>query len=195
MTLFPRIRADLDAQVSAIRARGEEPDVAALYAEWCEKNYPLLTQESSGPAKDSAEAAAAEKAARDRRRHPRVPIRLNVFYRILWAPAMEAAGAERAKESLPESIASTAKGQNVSAGGLYIVADEEYPIATLVELEFDLPGLPEPTWAFAMITWSQRQPDGRWGLGLAFSHIEMPVRKALEETILERLLDAQTVSP
>ena len=181
-SLFPRIRQDLEAEIEARRLAGDEPDLAVLYAEWCDKNYPILLEQAA----KRGSGADGKGTGIDRRRHPRVPIRLNVFYRILWIPGEKG---HRAKDL--DAISHASKGENVSAGGLFILSEDKYPIGTLVEIEFDLPGLPEPIPAFGMVTWAHQDTgDERWGHGIAFSHIDMPVAQALEETILQRLLDA-----
>lgn len=178
--LFPRVRKGVEEELERRRASGENPDVAEVYADWCAKNFERLLDEMA------FEAVPDE--GPDRRKHPRVPVRLDVFYRILWTPRED-----EADRPVPGPVpAGTAEGVNLSAGGLCILAKERYPKCTLLELELDLPGVPEPTSAFAMVAWC-REEGGLYAHGLAISHIEMPVRETLEEVILERLLNAPRV--
>lgn len=121
----------------------------------------------------------------NKRRNPRLPIEISAFYRVLWTPQ-----GERSEET---ALTERAQVENISAGGLYIVTGRSYPISTLLEIQFELPTVPESIAAFAMVVWRRENSVGRFGHGLHFSHIEAAHTDLIQDAIMERLLDAPVV--
>lgn len=178
--VIPRMRAEIEAFIVREEARDEKLTEREAIVRWMERHYDDWFKNQLG-----IPAEPGEKTGVDRRRHPRYPVELSAFYRVLWAPT-----GNRFEENDPSE-----KGriENISAGGLFIVTGRAYPISTLMELQFDLPSVPEPISAFAMVVWRHDRSVGRYGHGLHFSHIETTMSDRINEAIMEKILDAPVI--
>lgn len=119
----------------------------------------------------------------ERRRAPRISMELPVHFRVVWTPDDGRAG---------EEIGATA--ENVSAVGLYVLADRPWAPGTLVHVEFPWPGAEAPISAVALVTWRRAMPDGRWGLGLGFCYVEPRSSDRIAEKVLAFLADAEVAA-
>jgi c-di-GMP-binding flagellar brake protein YcgR len=172
------MRAEIEAFIAAEAARGERLEERAAIVRWMDRHYDDWFKKQLG----IPDELPGEKTGIERRRHPRYPVELSAFYRVLWTPT-----GDRFAENDPSE---TGRIENISAGGLFIVTGRPYPISTLMEIQFDLPSVPEPVAAFAMVVWRHDRSVGRYGHGLHFSHIETTMSDRINEAIMEKVLDA-----
>lgn len=177
--IIPRMREEITKYIDKRRAQGKELTQREGIIKWLDLYYEDWIGKQLGIEKDS------DKADENRRRARRIPIELSAYYRVLWSPEVGIV------ESDP--ISESGEVKNISSGGLYIVTGRSYPISTLLELQFELPTIPDSISAFAMVVWSHNHGKGRHGLGLHFSHIETTDSDALNEAIMEKLLDAPVI--
>jgi Tfp pilus assembly protein PilZ len=177
--IIPRMREAIQEYMARKVAQGRPLSEREAIIRWMDRYYETWLSSQVGIASDPEPGP-------DKRRHQRSPIEVSAYYRVLWTPQGDAP---------PENtLSETAKVENISAGGLFIVTGRPYPISTLVEIQFELPGVPESISAFAMIVWRQERSGGRYGLGLHFSHIETSQADLINEMIMERLLEAPVVT-
>ncbi len=93
----------------------------------------------------------------DKRRHPRLPVRLKVAYRT--------AGSFLVSYTI-----------NLSRGGLFIQTDSPLPEGTPLTLELSLPGRSTPVLLNGHVAWSRRaMEDSPGGMGIAFQGLESKV--------------------
>lgn len=106
---------------------------------------------------------AAEKAEEaERRRHPRKEDHRPVQLRAL-----------RKTETTPSAMA--AYNQNISAGGIYLVVEQDMPVGTFIEMKFELPPPEHPIYAIGkVVRKEEREEEGktRYGLGVKFTNIK-----------------------
>jgi len=179
--VIPRMRIEIEAFIAAETARGEQLKERDAIIRWMDRHYEDWFKKQLGIPDD----LPGETTGIERRRHPRYPVELSAFYRVLWTPI-----GDRLAENDPSE---TGWIENVSAGGLFIVTGRSYPISTLMEIQFDLPAVSEPIAAFAMVVWRQARSVGRYGHGLHFSHIETMMSDRINEAIMEKVLDAPVI--
>jgi uncharacterized protein (TIGR02266 family) len=67
--------------------------------------------------------------------------------------------------------------KNISAGGIYLVADDPLPEETRVSLEISLPDCPVPVRAQGEVVWRQRHPPA--GFAVRFLDISDQAREFL----------------
>jgi len=177
--IIPRLREAIEEYIVKKAAQGKPLTEREATLKWLDRYYDSWMEQQMGMASD------APARPQDRRNNPRLPIEISAYYRVLWTPQGEA---------MPDNApAETAEVKNISSGGLYIVAGRLYPISTLMEIQFELPTIPDSISAFAMVVWREEHSLGRFGHGLHFSHIEVEHVDALHEAIMERLLNAPVV--
>lgn len=181
--IIPKMREAITDYRERKAAQGRPMTVREATVRWLDRYYDSwLRSQIGAPAADHSGATGSEK-----RRHPRIPIEISAYYRVLWTPQRDS--------PTDDALTEKARIENISAGGLYFVTGRPYPISTLVEIQFELPGVPDSIVAFAMVVWRKETSVGRFGHGLHFSHIEAEMTDLIQEAIMERLLDAPVVPP
>jgi len=106
----------------------------------------------------------------DRREEERVPIPSDVELRTM-------------------ANLTTAAGSDVSVGGIYMIAPEEYPIGEVLDLEFSVEDVDRTFEARGEVKWRQRQPIGdreRYGHGVEFTELDSADRQILEAFVESR---------
>lgn len=183
--IIPKMREAIAEYRTRKAAQGKHLTDREATVRWLDRYYASWISAQTGTLPDETPSAPA--AGPEKRRAPRVPIEISAFYRVLWTPQGDAPG--------DDALTEKARIENISAGGLYIVTGRPYPISTLVEIQFELPGVPDSIVAFAMVVWRRETSVGRYGHGLHFSHIEARTIDHIQEAIMERLLEAPVVPP
>lgn len=192
-TIIPRMRDQINEYISKKAAQGQILTEREAILAWLDRYYDSwLTDQLGLPTQEPAPVSENPGEGFKKRKNRRIPIEISAYYRVLWSPPKtgEKTG-EKANENKPADLGDV---KNISAGGLYIVTGRSYDISTLMEVEFELPSLPESITAFSMVVWREERPGGRFGHGLHFSHIETGSLDMVNEAIIERLLDAPVVS-
>jgi Tfp pilus assembly protein PilZ len=179
--IIPRMREAIQEYMARKVAQGRPLSEREAIIRWMDRYYETWLSSQVGLVQE-----AAKDSGPDKRRHRRTPIEVSAYYRVLWTPQGDVPA--------ENTLSKPAKIENISAGGLFIVTGRPYPISTLVEIQFELPGVPESISAFAMVVWRQERSGGRYGLGLHFSHIELSQADLINEMIMERLLEAPVVT-
>jgi len=78
------------------------------------------------------------------------------------------------------------KAMNISAAGLYIYTPYTFPLNSLVELEFRLPGTSGPLICPGRVVWlsdKEIQPHSYPGMGVSFSHLNVDLEKVIADFI------------
>ncbi|RMH56626.1 MAG: hypothetical protein D6679_08770 [Candidatus Hydrogenedentota bacterium] len=188
--IIPKMREEIEAYRKRKNNQGKNLSLREATVLWLDRYYEKWLEKYLGlPSQDRESALESEKEeprGAERRRFRRIPIEISAFYRVLWVPE------QPYRESAP--LTETGHIKNLSAGGLYIVTGSRYPISTLLEIQFELPTIPESISAFAMVVWSEEKGNGLFGHGLHFSHIETRDVDLINEAIMERLLDAPVIN-
>ncbi len=180
--IIPKMREAITDYQARKAAQGRMLSEREATVRWLDRYYDSwLAAQIGTPSADTAPGGI------DKRRAQRIPIEISAFYRVLWTPQGESAS--------ENAITEKARIENISSGGLYIVTGRPYPISTLIEIQFELPGVPDSIVAFGMVVWRRETSVGRHGHGLHFSHIEAATSDLIQEAIMERLLDAPVVPP
>lgn len=99
----------------------------------------------------------------DKRVHPRVSVKIPVKYRL----ADELKGIGSLEEWKKKE--KTAQSRDVSLGGMYIVAEKNLEVGTVLHIDISLPTQPTPFSALAKVTWSNEA-----GAGLQFLTLKKP---------------------
>lgn len=192
--IIPAMREEITKYIKTKVDQGQIITEREAILAWLDRYYDDWLAVRMGDEKPShASVSDSDEDVASRRKSKRIPIELSAFYRVLWTPPIpsEEEGEELTdRENEPSKEAEV---QNISAGGLYIVTGRDYPISTLMEVEFELPTVPESITAFAMVCWKEERGPDRFGHGLHFSHIETMNVGMINEAIIERLLDAPVV--
>ncbi|MDD3905057.1 MAG: PilZ domain-containing protein [Candidatus Omnitrophica bacterium] len=124
---------------------------------------------------DTAIASFTESEAeglRLRRKFPRLDIHLSVTYRMV---------SDRKTPKIFEG-----KVLNISAAGLYVYTPDTLPINTILDLRFDMPGLPAILEATGRVSWiadKELQPHAYPGMGISFSHLTPDKERAIVDFI------------
>lgn len=106
---------------------------------------------------------AAQKGGEvERRRHPRKedrrPVRLRALQKSETAPS-----------------ATAAYNQNISAGGLFLVVEQDMPIGAFIEMKIELPPPEHPIYAIGKVVRKEEmEEEGKtlYGLGVKFTNIK-----------------------
>jgi len=185
--IVPKMRSAIEEYIAKEKSKGEVLTLRDAVVKWMGNYYEDWFQAHVGiPLLEVQKDLISEsKVVRtDRRKNKRIPVEISAYYRVLWTP-------QGKRNDKVGTILGDIK--NISAGGLYIVTGRPYPISTLFEIQFELPGINNPISAFAMVVWRQERSFGRFGHGLHFSHIETQDTNYLDEAILEKLMDAPVI--
>lgn len=117
--------------------------------------------------------------ARDeRRKHPRIPVRICIQYRV-------------ADQFFTDYI------QNLSLGGIFVETPDPLPVRTALKVQFSLPSLEKPIVADGVVVHRVEIGKGRSkaasGMGIRFSQLDGRNKRALEAYIqkLQRTTGAQ----
>lgn len=185
--IIPKMREAIGEYMAKKSEQGKPLSERDATIKWLDRYYDewLASQVETGQPSQVVAGNAA-----DKRRARRIPIEIAAYYRVLWTPS-DAEG--RGEPTPAPATAEPAEVRNISAGGLFIVTGKPYPVSTLMEIQFELPGLSESISAFSMVVWRSDNGAGKFGHGLHFSHIETRDTDLINEAIMERLLDAPVV--
>lgn len=75
--------------------------------------------------------------------------------------------------------------RNVSSGGVFIVTPFPFPISSLVEFDFNLPGQKEIVHVKGVVRWTQTQgPDT--GMGIEFLEVTAESREVIQDYVKRR---------
>lgn len=144
----------------------------------------------SGSDNESDSGSRASPWNEDRRRDRRVDLGTSV---TIWIRDTD--GATGGTAGLSESAEFTVEGQgeDISVGGMYLVADDRIPAGASVEVEFEIPEVDEEFDLRAEVRWTRRQAESgdavRWGVGLEFQDLDDDRREALDEVVLASLTE------
>lgn len=70
--------------------------------------------------------------------------------------------------------------KNISGGGICLVAEEEIPVSTVLQIYINFPHLPQPIPAVAKIVWLKKVGKGnRFHAGLQFLEIDEVLRQGI----------------
>ncbi len=110
----------------------------------------------------------------EKRRYKRLPT--NLLGRIL-----PRRGGEATVRSAKAAI------KNISLGGVFIESKNPYPLDTLVDLTFAIPGYADEVNAKGIVRWAQG--DGPMiGMGIEFIEVSVPSRQAIQGYVGDRIL-------
>lgn len=103
---------------------------------------------------------------RERRRHPRVKLRIEVSYQKM--------------DSYLQRFT-----ENISEGGCFIETDEVLPPRTEVPLEFSFPNHPEPLVIIGEVVWVVEGTHS--GMGIQYKKMPPDAQKVLREVVQSRM--------
>ncbi len=100
----------------------------------------------------------------DKRKHPRITVTIQIKYKVINQSEEAISVMEQRK------VIQTAKSNNVSAEGLFLVSDKILEKGDILKLEVALPEEPQPLRAFSEVVWISNfgLPEGRHGAGIYF---------------------------
>lgn len=84
--------------------------------------------------------------------------------------------------------------RNVSTGGLFIDTLYPFPVGSLVEIDFNLPGDKGQVHAKCVVRWTQSEGDVR-GMGVEFMEVSTASRSVIQGYIQELVLGQRPASP
>lgn len=127
-----------------------------------------------------------EAKAKERRRHVRVPSGCGMRYMAL---------PEKMLKEIPEKHARHAKDKNISGGGIFIEADEDIPVGTLIGLEISLQKAQSTVFSVGEVVRNEG-PDakGKYGIGVKFLRMSdsdtLEVFNYMVENVMHDVQDA-----
>ncbi len=80
---------------------------------------------------------------------------------------------------------------NVSGAGIFIYAHDTFPLNSQLELELELPEMPKPLKANAIVAWvadKEIQPHSYPGMGVAFSHLDADREKLIADFVDKNII-------
>ena len=116
-----------------------------------------------------------EKAFEERRKYVRLQASVEVKYTVIGKPGTIKVSSE-----------------NISAGGLCIITEEELAADTPLQLEIAIPDLKDPIHALARVVWQQKfeatakQPKAYFNTGIEFTGISDFDRFNINRYVMER---------
>ncbi len=85
---------------------------------------------------------------------------------------------------------------NVSAGGMFLITQEPYPVGTELKISFSLPGDPKPIETEGTVVWSRgaRETSNRQpGMGVQFERTGREDQERIREFVFNLLKEEQPV--
>lgn len=111
----------------------------------------------------------------EKRRYKRLPV--NLLGKIL-----PRRGGEATIRSAKAAI------KNISLGGVFIQSKNPYPLDTLVDLTFAIPGYADEVNAKGIVRWAQSEEGPMMGMGIEFIEVSVPSRQAIQGYVGDRIL-------
>ncbi len=108
----------------------------------------------------------------EKRRFKRLPSNLVTRIRMQQA-------SEQARRAILTRI------RDISVGGVFIETHSPFPVGTLVEFDFELPGIPQKVHVNGIVRWScEDQREGRGiGMGIEFLKVAVQATQAIREYV------------